>query len=237
MRAIILAGGKGTRLWPYTVTLPKPLVPLGGEMPVVEVLIRQLRQHGVTHITLAVNHLANLIQAFFQDGARWGLRIDYSVEEKPLNTIGPLTMIPDLPENFLVMNGDVLCDLNFAEFYRWHCESDNDVSVSVFRRQQVVDFGVLQYDAAGCITGFREKPTYDFDVSMGVYGFHRRTIQRLKRGESYGFDHLMLDGLKQGIKMRARPFHGYWLDIGRPDDYQVACERFPEIKARLGISS
>ena len=117
MRAIILAGGKGTRLRPYTVTFPKPLVPLGGEMPVLEIIIRQLSRQGVSHITLAVNHLANLIQAFFQDGSKWGLRIHYSLEEQPLHTIGPLTLLHDLPENFLVMNGDVLCDLDFRAFY------------------------------------------------------------------------------------------------------------------------
>lgn len=236
MRAIILAGGKGTRLWPYTVSLPKPLVPLGGEMPILEVLLRQLQSQGVTHVTLAVNHLANLIQAFFQDGARWGLRIDYSMEDKPLSTIGPITLIPDLPEQFLVMNGDVLCDLNFRDFYQWHAQQDNDVSVSVFRRQQFVDFGVLRYDSEGRLTEFVEKPTYDFDVSMGIYCFNRRAIERLEKGKLYGFDHLMLDGIKKGWKIKARPFKGYWLDIGRPDDYQTANERFAELKTKLGIS-
>jgi NDP-mannose synthase len=233
---VILAGGKGTRLFPYTVNLPKPLVPLGGEMPVLELLLRQLQRHGVTHVTLAVNHLANLIQAFFQDGSKWGLRIDYSMEDKPLGTIGPLTLIPDLPENFFVMNGDVLCDLDFAEFFRWHDEEKNEVSVSVFKRQQFVDFGVLRYDLEGRITDFVEKPTYDFDVSMGIYCFHRSAIERLTRGKPYGFDHLMLDGIKNGWKIRARLFKGYWLDIGRPDDYQTANENFTQLKARLGIA-
>ena len=235
MRAVILAGGKGTRLFPYTVSLPKPLVPLGGEMPVLELLLRQLQQHGVTHVTLAVNHLANLIQAFFQNGSKWGLRIDYSMEDKPLGTIGPLTLIPDLPENFFVMNGDVLCDLNFAEFFRWHSQEGNEVSVSVFKRQQFVDFGVLRYDLQGRITDFVEKPTYDFDVSMGISCFHRSAIERLVRGKPYGFDHLMLDGIKHGWKIRARPFNGYWLDIGRPEDYQTANENFGQLKARLGL--
>lgn len=236
MRAIILAGGRGSRLWPYTVTLPKPLVPLGGEMPVLELIIKQLQRQGVSHITLAVNHMANLIQAFFQNGSQWDLRIDYSMEEIPLSTIGPLTLIPDLPENFLVMNGDVLCDLDYSRFYQWHVEADNDVSVSVYRRQQLVDFGVLHYDESGRITKFVEKPTYDFDVSMGVYCFHRRVIERLPKGEKYGFDNLMLDGIRDGSRMRVRPFNGFWLDIGRPDDYQAANERFGELKQKLGIA-
>jgi len=236
MRAIILAGGKGTRLRPYTVTFPKPLVPLGGEMPVLELIIRQLSRQGVHHVTIAVNHLANLIQAFFQDGSKWDMRIDYSLEEKPLGTIGPLTLLADLPEDFLVMNGDVLCDLDFRAFYQAHCAAGNDVTVSVCRREQFVNYGVLQYGDTGRITGFVEKPRYSFEVSMGVYCLNRRIIARLKPAEPYGFDNLMLDGLRDGLKMSARPFNGYWLDIGRPEDYETADANFAEIKARLGVA-
>jgi NDP-sugar pyrophosphorylase family protein len=235
MRAIILAGGKGTRLRPYTVTFPKPLVPLGGEMPVLEIIIRQLSRQGVRHVTLAVNHLANLIQAFFGDGSKWGLRIDYSLEETPLSTIGPLTLLSDLPENFLVMNGDVLCDLDMAAFYRAHCEAGNDITVSVCRREQFINYGVLDYDAAGRITGFTEKPSYSFQVSMGVYCINRKVVAGLKPGVAYGFDNLMLDGIRNGLKMAARPFDGYWLDIGRPEDYETANANFEEIKTRLGV--
>ena len=235
MRAIILAGGKGTRLRPYTVTFPKPLVPLGGEMPVLEIIIRQLSRQGVRHVTLAVNHLANLIQAFFQDGSKWGLRIDYSLEEKPLGTIGPLTLLPDLPENFLVMNGDVLCDLDFAGFYRAHCEAGTDITVSVCPREQLVNYGVLKFEPEGRITEFVEKPRYAFCVSMGVYCINRRVIERLKAGAAYGFDNLMLDGIRDGLKMNARRFEGYWVDIGRPEDYESADANFAEIKTRLGV--
>jgi NDP-sugar pyrophosphorylase family protein len=236
MRAIILAGGRGTRLRPYTVTFPKPLVPLGGEMPVLEIIIRQLSRQGVTHITLAVNHLANLIQAFFQDGSKWGLRIDYSLEEKPLHTIGPLTLLQDLPENFILMNGDVLCDLDFRAFYQAHCDAGNDITVSVCRREQFINYGVLKYAESGRITGFSEKPTYSFDVCMGVNCLNRRLVERLKPGEAYGFDNLILDGIRDGLKMSARPFSGYWLDIGRPEDYETADADFANIKARLGVA-
>ena len=146
MRAIILAGGKGTRLKPYTVTIPKPLVPIGGEMPILEIIIRQLANAGFDHITLAVNHLANLIMAFFGDGSSWNVKIDYSLEESPLSTIGPLTLISDLPENFLVMNGDILCNLNYLDFYNYHVQSNNDVTVSTFKRESKIDFGVLEYN-------------------------------------------------------------------------------------------
>ena len=235
MRTVILAGGQGTRLKPYTLTLPKPLVPLGGEMPVLEVIIRQLRRQGIMHATIAVSHLAHLIQAFFQDGCRWGMSIDYSVETEPLGTIGPLLLLEDLPENFLVMNGDVLCDLDFQDFFRWHCAAGNDVSVSVHRRQQLVDFGVIRYDAVGRVTDFVEKPVYDYDVSMGVYALNRRVLQQVPRGRAYGFDELMVDGLRAGLQLAAKPFHGYWLDMGRPDDYEAANDSFAELKTRLGI--
>ena len=236
MRAIILAGGMGTRLKPYTTIIPKPLVPLGSEMPVLEVIIRQLASHGFTRITLAVNHLANLIMAFFGDGARWGVQIDYSLEDRPLSTIGPLTLITDLPENFLVMNGDILCDLNYNEFFEHHVRNIHDVTVSVFKRDTKIDFGVLKYNDQSLITEFNEKPLYHFDVSMGINCISRNVIERLPKGEPYGFDNLVIDGIRTGQKIYARPFDGFWLDIGRPEDYDQANEDFPVLKAKLGLS-
>lgn len=236
MRAVILAGGKGTRLRPYTTLIPKPLVPLGGRYSILEIVIMQLAKAGFTHVTLAVNHLEHLIKAYFGEGSRWGIRIDYSLEDKPLSTIGPLTLIDDLPDNFLVMNGDILCDLDYGAFFRAHVDSGCDVSVSAYRREVKVDFGVLQYDAASHeLRGFVEKPTYHFDVSMGIYCINRRVIHSLPRGEPYGFDNLMLDSIKTSGRVRIRPFDGYWLDIGRPDDYEVADENFPALAKRLGL--
>jgi NDP-sugar pyrophosphorylase family protein len=236
MRAVILAGGKGTRLRPYTTLIPKPLVPLGGRYSILEIVIMQLAKAGFTHVTLAVNHLEHLIKAYFGEGARWGIRIDYSLEDKPLSTIGPLTLIDDLPEHFLVMNGDILCDLDYGAFYRKHVEAGCEVSVSAFRREVKVDFGVLQYDAeTQALQAFVEKPTYNFDVSMGIYCINRSVIRRLPRGEAYGFDNLMIDSIRDPGKVRIRPFDGYWLDIGRPDDYAHADENFPELAKRLRL--
>ncbi len=235
MRAIILAGGKGTRLMPYTTLIPKPLVPIGGEMPIVEIVIRQLVKAGFTHITLAVSHLANLMMAFFGDGSKWNIKIDYSMEEKPLSTIGPLTLIPDLPDDFLVMNGDILCDLNYKDFYDYHVQRKNHVTVSAYKRETQIDFGVLKYDSDNMITDFVEKPTYPFDVSMGIYCINRTVIQGLKKNETYGFDHLMLDGIKNKAKIEIKPFAGYWLDIGRPEDYDTANEQFDQLKSKIGI--
>ncbi|MTJ21037.1 nucleotidyltransferase family protein [Dolichospermum sp. UHCC 0352] len=235
MRAIILAGGKGTRLKPYTVTIPKPLVPIGGEMPILEIIIRQLANSGFDHITLAVNHLANLIMAFFGDGSLWDVKIDYSLEESPLSTIGPLTLIPDLPDNFLVMNGDILCNFNYLDFYNYHIQADNDVTVSTFKRESKIDFGVLKYNEENLICSFIEKPTYYFDVSMGIYCLNRRVVEKLTKGESYGFDNLMIDGIKNKNKILVKPFDGYWLDIGRPEDYENANENYDQLKIKLGL--
>jgi NDP-sugar pyrophosphorylase family protein len=236
MRAIILAGGKGTRLLPYTILIPKPLVPLGGKYSILEIIIMQLAHSGFTQITLAVNHLSQLIMAYFGDGSRFGVKIDYSLEEDELSTIGPLTLIDDLPENFLVMNGDILCDLNYRAFFDSHVQGGSRISVSVYQRQVKIDFGVLRYNAKGQLDGYQEKPTYDFAVSMGIYCINRSVIKALPRGVKYGFDNLMIDGIANKQSIHIRPFSGYWLDIGRPDDYQYADEHFKELSAKLGIS-
>lgn len=235
MRAIILAGGKGTRLRPYTTLIPKPLVPLGGKYSILEIIILQLREAGFSHITLAVNHLSQLIMAYFGDGSRLGVRIDYSFEEGELSTIGPLTLIDDLPESFVVMNGDILCDLDYRAFYETHVAAGGAISVSAFRRQVKIDFGVLRYDASGRLESFQEKPEYDFDVSMGIYCINRSVIQTLPRGQKYGFDNLMIDSLAANRRVDIRPFDGYWLDIGRPDDYEYADANFDDLATRLGI--
>ena len=156
-RAIILAGGKGTRLRPYTISLPKPLVPLG-DKPILERIIVQLKKHGFTHITITLNHMAEMIKAFFGDGSKWELTIDYTTEEKPLSTMGPLTLIKDLPENFLVMNGDVLTDLNFSSFYEEHNDNNSIFTIASHRRIEKIDYGLLHHDEHHKLTKFEEKP-------------------------------------------------------------------------------
>jgi len=221
-RAIILAGGKGTRLKPYTVSLPKPLVPVGSS-PILEIIIKQLAQNGFDHITITINHMADIIKAFFGDGSKWNIKIDYSLEEKPLSTMGPLKLINDLPENFLIMNGDVLTDLNFDEFYNWHTSSDAIYSISSYIRTHVNDYGVLNVNDQNVLTGFQEKPSTQFIVSMGVYMASKRVLDHIPYNQPYGFDQLMLDLLKIQEKVVVKHHKGYWLDIGRPDDYEIAC--------------
>lgn len=230
-RAIILAGGKGTRLHPYTVVLPKPLMPIG-DYPILEVVIRQLVNYGFDHITLAVNHQAELIRAFFGDGTKWDVHIDYSQENEPLGTIGPLRLIQDLPQNFLIMNGDVLTDLDFCAFHDKHTEAGRMFTISSHQRVQKIDYGVLVSNAAGMLSGFQEKPSTRYEVSMGIYMASREILNYVPT-TPYGFDNLMLDLLadKQDVKVEA--FGGYWLDIGRPDDYIQAIDEFENMKNRF----
>ena len=232
MRAVILAGGKGMRLRPYTVVLPKPLMPIG-EYPILEVVVRQLAHYGFNHITLAVNHQAEIIQAFFGNGDKWGIKIDYSLEDKPLSTMGPLKLIKGLPDDFLVMNGDILTDLNFKELFDSHVESKNIFTISSHLREQVIDYGVLETDTVGNLCGFREKPKSSYEVSMGVYMVSRKVLEFITEGIPYGFDNLMLDLIKLKKPASVNRFSGYWLDIGRPEDYAQAVEEFEELKDRF----
>jgi NDP-sugar pyrophosphorylase family protein len=235
MRAIILAGGKGTRLKPYTTLIPKPLVPIGGDKSILEIVIHQLSIHGFKHITLAVNHLAHLVMSYFGDGSRWGIKIDYSLEEQPLSTIGPLTLLNDLPEDFLVMNGDILCNLDYQRFFEDHVRNRSAISISSYKRETKIDFGVLLLDDGGHLVGFREKPTYHFDVSMGIYCINRSIIEKLPKGRPYGFDDLMRDSIARKENVWIHGFDKFWLDIGRPEDYEYADKNYSEIKTLLGL--
>ena len=230
--AVILAGGKGTRLRPYTTTIPKPLVPVG-ERPILDLVLRQLRASGVRRVTLAVNHHAELIMAFFGDGSKFDLAIDYALEAEPRGTVGPLAHIAGLPENFLVMNGDVLTDLDYAALFSDHVAAKAGLTIATYRRRQTLDFGVLDLDRnARRIVGFREKPVDHVDVSMGVYVFGRALIDRVPRDRPYGLDDLVLSMLKDGAPIHAYPFEGYWLDLGRPDDYDRANQEFDQVFAQ-----
>ncbi|MEI6456003.1 MAG: sugar phosphate nucleotidyltransferase [bacterium] len=224
MKAVILAGGKGTRLKPYTTVIPKPLVPVG-EKAILEILLARLKKSGVDEVILCVNHFAEIITAFFGDGSRHGIRIRYSIEDQPLGTVAPLKLISDLPENFLVMNGDLLTDLDFRDLYADHIKAGTLLTVSTYKRTTKIDFGVIEVDRQHLkMTGFREKPEYNFEVSMGVYAMNRKVLDFVPDGKPFGFDNLMLSLLEHDQTVRIYPYNGYWLDIGRPDDYEKANE-------------
>ncbi|WP_373533165.1 NDP-sugar synthase [Vampirovibrio sp.] len=230
-RAIILAGGQGTRLKPYTTLFPKALVPLG-EMPVLELVLRQLKAHGFTEITLAVGHLSELIEAFFGDGRKLGLSITYAREDQPLGTAGPLKAMTDLPENFLVMNADIVSDINFGALFNFHCqanpsEAPNLATIAVYRRTSKIDFGVLEFDSdTHRIHNFIEKPMLEHSVSMGIYLFNRAILDFIPENTFFGFDQLMKRLIAEQQSIQAYPFNGYWLDIGRVDDYETAVTDF-----------
>tara|TARA_R100001143_G_C3361083_1_gene135895 strand:- start:19043 stop:19747 length:705 start_codon:yes stop_codon:yes gene_type:complete len=231
-RAIILAGGKGTRLRPYTMTLPKPLVPLG-DKPILEHIITQLKAHNFTHITITVNHMADIIKAYFSDGTKWGVKIDYTFETKPLSTMGPLTLVRDLPDDFLVMNGDVLTDLNFSDFWQSHVDQKNIFTIASHRRKELIDYGLLYHDENNKLTQFEEKPQYDFLVSMGVYMVNKAILKYIPKDTFFGFDHLMHKLLEVNKPATVYEYFGFWLDIGRPADYEIASEKINDLNMKF----
>ena len=222
MEAVILAGGKGTRLRPYTTTLPKPLMPVG-ERPILEIVIGQLRAAGIKKITIAVNHMAEIIMAFFGNGEKFGVEISYSLEDKPLGTVGPIKLIKDLPEHFLVMNGDILSDIDYSGLFSAHIASGEQFTIATYQRDSKIDFGVLEIDkTTNKLTGFIEKPIYHFDVSMGIYIFSKSLMDIVPSDQPFGIDNLALKMLGNKQPINTFQFGGYWLDIGRPDDYDKA---------------
>lgn len=225
--AVVLAGGKGTRLFPFTAAIPKPLVPLG-ETPILEIIVKQLASYGFGRVVLAVNHYARIIEAYFEDGARFGLSIEYSLEESALGTMGPLKLIADLPENFLVLNGDVLTDLDFREFLAEHIRRSSIFTVSSKLLTSTIEYGVLDVSKSSLLTGFREKPTYDHRVSMGVYAVNKSVLTHIKENQNSGFDRLMDELLVRKINVNIHQHQGFWLDIGRPLDYEQAIKVFSE---------
>lgn len=229
MKAVVLAGGKGTRLAPYTKILPKPLMPIG-DMPILEVLLRQMRAAGIHEVTLTVGHLSELLRAFFQDGHQWGLHIEYSFEQCPLGTAGPLALIPGLDETFLVSNGDVLTTMPLHDLIDFHIRQQAAATIAVHHRRVKIDFGVVQWDSESRIIGYLEKPTYDYCVSMGIYIFEPRVLKFIPHGEYLDFPDLVKKLMGAGEKVAGYQYDGYWQDLGRPDDYESATQDFEKMR-------
>jgi NDP-mannose synthase len=225
--AVLLAGGIGSRLRPLTTIIPKPLVPIG-DQSIAEILIEQLAHHGFGRIHVSIGHLGHLIEAVLGDGSRYGVELRYHREDHPLGTIGPLALVADdLPENFLLLNGDVLSDLDFSGLLNEHIAAKRTLTIATFPRQVNVDLGVLEADDNGEVTAFVEKPRYDFLVSMGVYAMSRGVLGYFKSGNRYDFDKLVLDMLQTGDPIGTFAWgHGRWLDIGRHVDYEAAQDTF-----------
>ena len=232
VQAIVLAGGKGTRLRPYTTSLPKPLVPVG-DYPVLEIIIRQLKRSGFRDIKILTGHLAELIEAYFKDGKRWGVHIDYVREEVPLSTAGGLALINDLQENFLVINGDTLTTLDYGELFRFHLKKGGIATISMQKQKVKMDYGVIEMAPDFLLEDYIEKPTHQLLVSMGVNVFNARCKKYIRRGEVIGMPDLMLRMKKQGEKIFCYLSDCFWLDIGRVEDYQIAQDEFRRYQKRL----
>lgn len=231
--AVILAGGRGTRLRPYTTTIPKPLVPIGDDCAILEIVLRQLAHADFRRITIAIGHLGELIRAYVGDGGQWGLEVDYATESSPLGTMGPVVALLDrLPEHFLVLNGDILTDLAYGELLAHHVGTGAPLTIASCRREVNVDFGVLE-EVDERVVAFHEKPRLEYSVSMGVYALSRETLAGYPTGQPLGFDQLVLDLLAAGRNPATYPFSGYWLDIGRPEDYDRANLEYASIRHRL----
>jgi NDP-sugar pyrophosphorylase family protein len=233
MQALILAGGKGTRLKPYTTVIPKPLMPVG-EMPILEIVLRQLKNAGFDRVIIAIGYLGEMFRAFFQDGARLGLSIDYSLEEKPLGTAGPIALNLDkLDQDVLIMNGDLLTTLNYRSLFEFHKSARAAATIGTYKRDVKIDFGVVEI-AEGKLTGYIEKPVYHYDVSMGVNILNVLSARKfLIPGQYLDLPDLMTLLREDGQSVHCYQEPCYWLDIGRVDDYQTANDIFESRKSEF----
>jgi len=228
---VLLAGGTGTRLRPYTTVLPKPLMPVG-DMPVLEILLRRLAAAGLVRVNLAVGHLAELIEAYFGDGSRFGVELVYWREDEPLGTAGPIAQMGLDGDRVLVMNGDLLTTLDFSSLLDEHRSSGATATIAVLSREVPIDFGVVHLDG-DTVASFEEKPVLSYNVSMGVYVFERRVVELIPSGERYDFPDLLGAVLEHGWPVHAYRSGDFWLDIGRPEDYKLALDSFADVRDKL----
>jgi len=232
MKAVVLAGGKGTRLAPYTHIIPKPMMPIG-DKAILEILLYQMRRAGITEVVLTVGYLAGLMRAFFRDGSHLGMNICYYHEEHPLGTAGSLALIEGLDDTFIVCNGDVLTTLDMRELIDFHKLNHGVATIASHRRQVRIDLGVVQTDGFCRIIGYQEKPTIDYNASMGIYIFEPEVLQYIPKGQYLDFPNLVLSLLGASKKVVAYPFDGYWQDLGRPDDYEQAAVDFENMRSQF----
>ena len=225
MQAVILAGGQGTRLKPYTNAFPKPLVPIG-DYPILEVIIRQLAYFGFTDIKISTGHLSSLIEAYCGNGERWGVEIEYLRESVPLNTAGALKLLHNSEDHFLVINGDVLSNLEYNELFDSHVKKGVKATIAITTREPKIDLGVIKMDDEGYLVDYIEKPVYRFYVSMGIYVLSKDCLQFIEDGEAVGMPDLFLRIKNAGEAIFCYPGKCYWMDIGRVEDYEKAQQDF-----------
>jgi NDP-mannose synthase len=234
MKAIILAGGKGTRLAPYTTVFPKPLVPLG-HRPIIDIIVHQLAHYGFTDVTMTVGPLSELIQAYFHhaNGITERMKFSYVKETKPTGTVGSLSAVNGLNETFLVMNGDVLTTLDYAKLIAYHKEKGGLLTVGMHKKNVKIDFGVIEVDENFQIMNYQEKPENSYPVSMGVYVFEPEVLKYIQPGEYLDFPVLVERLLEKGEKVVGYPCEDFWLDIGCHEDYQKAQDIYESMKDKF----
>lgn len=228
MEAIVLAGGKGTRLLPYTADFPKPLVPLDG-MPILEIIVRQLKHCGISSVILALKHKHDLISSYFGDGTALGIEISYLVEDEPMGTCGSVFAVLDkMSSNFLVMNSDVLTDLNFRNLIDHHCKSDSTLTVATHRRECKIDYGVIEINDTGSVTGLLEKPLFVNNIVMGIYVLSKERIRTSRRDGPIDMPELINKLIASGEKVSSYAETCAWIDVGTPENYVSANTLFSE---------
>jgi NDP-sugar pyrophosphorylase family protein len=223
-KAVVLAGGRGTRLAPFTSVLPKPLMPVG-ERAILELVVDQLKGCGFTDVVFCVGYLSHLIRAVFENRENGDLNISYVQEKDALGTAGPLRLVEGLDDTFLVMNGDVLTDLDYGDLVRYHRERGNVLTVATHERSIKIDYGVLHLRKGRTeadIAGYQEKPEIRSTVSMGIYVLEPSVLEHVPEGTPFDFPDLVQELLRHGAPLGAYRFDGLWFDIGRREDYEHA---------------
>jgi NDP-mannose synthase len=228
MQAILVAGGKGKRLQPYTLVIPKPLIPLKDE-PIMEVIVKQLERAGFNKIHLCIGYMGELLQTYFGDGSKYNVGITYSKEMKPLGTIGPLTLIDSLDDDFLVLNGDTLSDINYQGLLIEHKNTQSALTIATFAKKVKIELGVLEYDQHRHLKEYIEKPTLSYSVSTGVYALNKKVVRHLPRNEYFDFPSLVKLLLAQGEKVNTFQHDGIWHDLGSIDSFEAALEDYEKM--------
>ncbi len=231
MKAVVLAGGKGTRLEPYTKILPKPLMPIG-DRPILEIILNQSQRANISEVILTVGHLASLLRAFIEGDNRFGMKIYFSYEDQPLGTAGPLSLIEGLDETFLVTNGDILTTLDINQLVEFHHINQAVATIATYLYKVRLDLGVIQLNSTH-VVGYLEKPTYEFRVSMGIYVFEPRVLRYIPYHQYLDFPDLVQRLIQKGERVIAYPFSGYWRDLGRFEDYEQAVQDFEQISEQI----
>ena len=230
MKAIILAGGKGTRLAPYTTVFPKPLIPIG-HRPILDIIVRQLVSYGFNDIVLNVGYLAELIRAYFQNGISDlpDVNLVFNKEQKSTGTAGSVRSVSGLTETFLVINGDILTTLDYTKLISYHKEKKAALTICMHKKVHKIDLGVVETDSNGLVISYTEKPENVYTVSMGIYVYEPSVLKYIEPDTYLDFPHLVLRLLENGEKVVGYPCDDFWLDIGNHEDYEYAQEKFADM--------